>query len=80
MADPDPGVAYDKTLTRVVEILSAVRQTLNITSTTCDECGVVARMDYNQYQAHEALLAAISRIDKAKRLIQISLEEELDDN
>jgi hypothetical protein len=66
-------VAYDKTLDRVVEILDSVKNTLNVHVSTCGGCGQERRTDWEQYQAAEALQGAITRVQKAANLINVSI-------
>lgn len=67
------GVAYNKALERVAEILDTVKATLNTTGYTCNGCGHERREQWQQYQAAEQLSGAITRIQKAASLIQTSL-------
>jgi len=65
--------AYEKTLDRVVEILAALKGTLNVHVSTCAGCGQERREDWEQYQAAEALQGAVTRVQKAASLISVSI-------
>ena len=68
-------IAYEKTLLRSIEILEAIKGTLNTDAHECDSCRKDTHENWQHYQASEALTGAISRIAKANSLIQQSLNK-----
>ena len=66
-------IAYEKSLLRTVEILEAIKGTLDTKTHSCDSCQKDTHTNWQHYQAFEALTGAISRIAKANSLIQQSL-------
>ena len=66
-------IAYEKTLLRSIEILEAIKGTLDTETNPCDSCQKDSYTNWQHFQAFEALTGAISRIAKANNLIQQSL-------
>ena len=66
-------IAYEKTFLRTIEILEAIRETLDTETHACDSCQKDTHTNWQHFQAFEALTGAITRINKANSLIQQSL-------
>ena len=68
-------IAYTKTLEQVSEIINTVAQQMDIseTSCTCDHGEHDHKNNWEQYRASELLKGAMTRIEQARGLINISL-------
>ena len=67
------GVAYEKALERVVDVMTSIKTTLNTDVNECHACGQEHKNDWNQWLAFEALSGAITRAQKAASLISLSI-------
>ena len=69
------GTAYFETLRKTAQVLTAIKDTLDTRTHSCDSCQNEQKNNWLQYQAFEALAGAIGRIEKANSLIALSLDK-----
>ena len=66
---------YERTLLHIVELLEAIKETLDTTKSRCDSCQALNYGNIDHYFAFESLKGAITRVDKARVHIQNGLDE-----
>ena len=71
----EAGTPYYESLKKTMEMLIAVKDTLDTGTHSCESCQNEQKNNWLQFQAFEALLGAIGRISKANSLIQQSLDK-----
>ena len=67
-----PDMGRDERLNMAEVLLVGVRATL---TTSLPTCGTDHKEDWDEYMAGEALDAAVTRIKKAKHLLDVSVEK-----
>jgi hypothetical protein len=67
------ALAYTKAFEQVLHTLEAIKDTLDVAGEPCAECSANQKHDWRQFQASESLAGAITRISKARLLIDQSI-------
>jgi len=65
----------DKRLNLAEILLATVKADLNAAVTTCPSCGTDHKEDWDEFMAGQALEGAMTRIKKAKHLLDVSVEK-----
>jgi transcription elongation factor Elf1 len=73
-ADP-ANMDQDERLALAEALLTTIKANLNIAVTTCSSCGTDHKEDWDEFMAGQAIEGAITRIKKAKHLLDVSVEK-----